>query len=138
VSYEFFRVGFVTAFKNHSSSNLLAPLLVRNTKHGRLSYCRVSSEGIFDFSGEYVETTRDNHVFLPVDDVQIALLIYFRDVTGVDPAVDNRLGGKIFSLPITLHRTPTTHAQFTRLTDFGLLAGRGKNTYVDGFDRFAT
>src|SRR5580700_1844946 len=81
----------------------LTPLLVGRADHGQLGHGRVRGQGVLHFGAVYVLAAGDNHVFLPVDDVQEAVLVRTDQVTGVEPAATQRLGGGFRVLPVSGH-----------------------------------
>ena len=63
----------------------------------------MSAKRIFHLDAVNVLTAANQHVFFSVHDVEEALVIKSTEVTGFDPAIDKRLGGVLWFLPIAFH-----------------------------------
>jgi hypothetical protein len=65
-----------------------------------------------------VHSTRDDHVLLAVNQEQVSILIDVSEITGVQPAGDDRLGSEVRALVVAGHHERASTA------DFADLAGR--------------
>ena len=92
---------------------------------------------VFDLIRIDVEAGDQDHVFLAIDDAQEALVIHYRNITGVQPAVFDDFVGRIGTLPVAQHHLRTFDAKLTRLArrDFVIviidqfgLGGRNRQT----------
>ena len=54
---------------------------------------RMRRDDVFDLAREHVEAAGHDHVLLPVDDVQVALVVEAADVSGVKPTTGEGLCG---------------------------------------------
>ncbi len=81
---------------------------------------RGACERVFDLDRVHVLTAAVDHVLLAVDDVQQAIGVDPRDVAGVQPAVHERLGGRLGLVPVALHDVRAAHQQ---LADAGVRIG---------------
>ena len=71
----------------------------------------------FNFIWVDVETRHQDHVFLAVNNVEIAFFIHFRHVAGAQPAVfGQHLSGLFRPLPITIHHLRAFNTQFAGFT----------------------
>jgi len=72
--------------------------------------------GIASTLGIDVLATADDHVLDPVDDPQVAVGVEDADITGVQPAVAERVGGRLGPVQVALHHVrPLDHDLATLL-----------------------
>src|SRR5215472_16737042 len=64
---------------------------------------RVLVERLLDLARVHVVPAADDHFLLPVDDEEVAVLVGPRQVSGAEPAVGNRLRGRLRPPPVALH-----------------------------------
>ena len=76
-------------------ADLLAVLVVGHAEHRGLAHGRVLVEDLLDLARVDVVAAADDHVLLAVDDEEVAVLVDGRHVAGVQPAVADRLGGRV-------------------------------------------
>src|SRR5699024_7245178 len=62
-----------------------------------------ASDDRLDLLRVEVLTAADDHVLDPVDDGEVAVLVEGSDVAGVEPSVDDRLGGLLGPVEIAAH-----------------------------------
>src|SRR5690606_16031757 len=61
---------------------------------------RVGVDDLLDLPRVDVEAAGDDHVLLPVDDVEVSILIHAGDVAGPQPPVPQGLGGFLRFVPV--------------------------------------
>jgi hypothetical protein len=76
---------------------------VRQADHGGLGDGGMLVEHLLDLPRVDVVAAADDQVLLPVHDVEVAAGVDPGQVTGVEPAVADRLGGGLGALPVALH-----------------------------------
>ncbi|MNP39381.1 hypothetical protein D3C76_1329540 [compost metagenome] len=72
----------------------------------------MAGDGGFHLGAIDVLTTTDDHILDAVAHVHEAVLIHEAAVTGVHPAVADRLGGGFWLVPVTEHDVGATHHDF--------------------------
>src|SRR5262249_24628564 len=72
-------------------------------------YIRVLQQYGFEFRGRDAEALIFDHLFLAVDDVDIALVVHPADVTRVKPAIAQGARGLFRRVPVTLHNLRASH-----------------------------
>ena len=68
---------------------------MRDSDHGALVDGRVLVEDLLDLARVDVVAAPDDQVFLAVDDEVVAVGVDPRQVAGAEPAVADRLGGRV-------------------------------------------
>ena len=81
-------------------------------------------EALFDLDAVDVLAAADDHVLGPVRDVQEAVLVQVADVTGVEPAVAERLGRRLRVVEVAVHHRLVAQAHLSVLADPELTTGR--------------
>ncbi|MNQ67973.1 hypothetical protein D3C85_825150 [compost metagenome] len=76
----------------------------------------MSPQHLLDLAGIDVEAAGNDHVLFAIGEVQIAFGIDMADVAGMQPTVDDGLGGLLRLLVVTLHDQVAAHAYFTGFT----------------------
>ena len=73
--------------------------------------CGVRAERVLHLDRRDVLAPADDHVLLAVGDGEVALVVEAAAVAGVEPAVDDRVGGRLGLLPVALehHVRPREH-----------------------------
>src|SRR6266702_3096120 len=102
-SDDFGLAGLGARLQRHDRLDLLAEALVRDADHGRLGHRRVGIDDLFDLARVYVEPAAEDHLLLAIDDEEIALLVDVPEVSGVEPAALESLGGRLWIPPVALH-----------------------------------
>ena len=108
---------------------------MRNAEHGRLANRRVLVEHLLDLARIDVVTAADDHVLLAVDDEEVAVLVDLAHVAGVQPAVADRLGGRVLALPVALHHVVAPDHDLADLALRDLVAVVVDDLHLDALDR---
>src|SRR5437868_14417252 len=66
-------------------------------------------EHFFDLAGVDVEPAPDDHVLRPVDDVVPPVGVAAGEVAGAEPALDDRLGGRLRAVIVAGHHVVSLH-----------------------------
>ena len=86
--------------QHHDRADLLAHHRVGNADHRDLEHGRVLHERVLDLDAVDVLAAAVDHVLLAVDDLDEAVVVDAGQVAGVQPAVDERLGGLLGLVPV--------------------------------------
>src|SRR5580692_9069332 len=89
--------------EGHRGADLLAQGGVRQPDHGGLGDRGMLVEHLLDLPRVDVVAAPDDQVLLAVHDVEVAVLVDPGQVTGVEPAVADRLSGGLGAIPVALH-----------------------------------
>ena len=73
----------------------------------------MAAHSIFDFSGKYILTTGDDHIFHAINNVQKAILVKPPRISGVYPAIFQCFLRLLGFVPVTDHGMRTTNRDFT-------------------------
>src|SRR5438094_1097580 len=79
---------------------------------------------LLDLARIDVVSRDDDQLLLAVDDVEVAVLVHARDVSGVEPSIAERERGLLGSLVVTVHQVRTAHHELAGLAD-GQIARSG-------------
>src|SRR6266566_2123725 len=85
----------------------------------------MTHEHAIDLVWKHFVAGDDDHLFLPPDDAMVSVLIDYREIAGVEPAVAQRIGGFRRHVPVPAHDLWATDRQLSRLA-----AGRLGNSVV--------
>src|ERR1700684_4503866 len=99
----------------------LAPFIVGNADDRDGGHAGAGGDHVLDLARVHVERARDDDVFLPVDQVEEALLVADGEIAGVQPATFERRGGQLGLVAVAGHYYPGAQAY---LTDFPVRHGR--------------
>src|SRR6266542_2505437 len=86
-----------------ATGTLILVSLIRRTDHGGLEDRGMAVQDGLDLLGIDVLAAADDHVLDPVDDPQVAVGVEDADVAGVQPAVAERVGGRLWPVQVPLH-----------------------------------
>ena len=89
--------------EDHDRLDLLAVALVRDADDGGQRDVGVRHQHLFDLARVHVVAAADDHVLGPVDDVVPAVLVAAAEVAGAEPAVLDRLLGRVGPAVVALH-----------------------------------
>jgi len=89
---QFFLGQSCVRLQHHASRHQLAPLLIRYAEDGGLQNGRVLINHGFDFVAVNFLAARDNHVFYPVNNVEVAGGVLVAEVAGVKKSVTKHSG----------------------------------------------
>src|SRR5262245_25054920 len=95
--------------QNDYRLNRLTPFLVRHADDRHLKNSGVCSDYFLELSRVDVGTTGDYHVLLAIRDVQVAVFVKMTHVSGMEPAVAERLRRRVGVVPVTLHHEVTPY-----------------------------
>src|SRR6267142_4063407 len=87
--------------QDHERLDRLAPLLVGHADHRDLGHRLMLEEAVLDLDGRDVLAAGDDHVLLPIADRDEGV-VGVAAVTGMEPAVDDGLGGLLGLVPVAL------------------------------------
>ena len=91
----------------------LAPLFVRDADDRALHHGRVTVQRILDIGRTDVLASRDDHVLLAIDDMDVAEGVADSKIAGVEIAVLDRLRRLLRLFPVTLEHNVGTRAHLT-------------------------
>ena len=112
------RVEIGAVLGHHDHRQLLAQPVVRNAEGRGLVDGGVQVDDALDFGAVDVLSAAQDHVLLAVADVEEAVLVDLGDVAGSEPAVLDRLRGRLRTVPVAADVHRRLHDQFA------LFAGR--------------
>src|SRR5215210_6013729 len=102
----------------------LAPVLIRDTYRDGLGHVGVLEEDLFHLARVDVVAGSQDHIFLPVHDVEVAVLVHLRDVAGVQPAVFEGCCRLLGHVEVALHYLRALDDELPRLADGHLTLAR--------------
>ena len=126
------QVGFgqrCAGFDDDAGAPDFAPFVVGNADQRGFGDGRMGVHDAFDLSRVDVLAAADDHVLEPPDDRIAAVGVADRQIAGVEPAVDDRLGGRFGVVPVAGGDVPAPDDQLARFAGIGLGSIR-----ADGFD----
>ena len=97
---------------------------VRHADGRRLEHGRVGIEDLVHLAGIHLESRDDDHLLLPVDDEEVAVLVHPHDVAGEEPAVTENARGLFRTMPVAVHEIRPAQTELPRLAG-GHLARSG-------------
>src|SRR5215475_9322917 len=101
--------------------NPLAPFFVWKADDRGLDHAFAREQHILHLAWVHVVATGDQHVVLAINEVKKAVMIHVADIAGVQPAIAERLRGRLWPIPVMGHRLwPATD-------DFAMLARRQRS-----------
>ncbi len=106
----------LTAANGDRGMYSFAPFLVRHGKHHALFYRRVCGKSPLYLTRINVEAAGDDNVLDPVGDVKKAVVVQISEVSGVQPAVSERLRSLLGQVEIAGHEQITGHDHLARFT----------------------
>ena len=93
----------------------LAPARIRNTDRDGLLHFGVLKQRLFNVSWIDVHAAGDDHVFLPIDDREVAAFVDAGEVARKQPSIAQHARGFVRSLPVPAHDLRPAHRQLTHL-----------------------
>ena len=115
-------IGVLAIAANHQRLGRLAPLLMRYADHRAFEHRRMLIEHILDVRRTDVLAAGDDHILLPIDDVDAAHLVPDREISRVEVAVADRLRGLLGLLPIAFEHDVGTRTNLAN----GRVVGRNR------------
>src|SRR5262244_954428 len=109
--------------QSHICHDSLASIFVADSNDSGLSHRRVHVQDLFNLARIDVEPRDQDHVLLPLDDVEVPILVHPRDVARVKPGpapvmvLPERPRRFLRLLPVTAHYLGTSDDQLARLAD---------------------
>ena len=88
---------------------------VRHADGRRLEHGRVGIEDLVHLAGIHLESRDDDHLLLPVDDEEVAVLVHPHDVAGVQPAVAQHERRLVGPPPVAVHDVGSADAELPGL-----------------------
>src|SRR5690348_12157858 len=119
----------------HGGGDFLAEMLIRDSDDGGFGYGWMLVDDLFDLARVHVESAADDHVLLPVHDVEIAVLVDSGQVAGLEPAAGDRLGRGARVAPVSLHHVVTADDDLADLPDGQFGAFVVDYAHLDSLDR---
>ena len=89
-------------------------MVVGDSDDRRLDDVGVRVERLLDLAGVDVVATTDDQVLRAVDDGEVPVGIHLTDVTGLEPAVDDGLGGRVRTVPVAQCEACPRNANLSR------------------------
>src|ERR1041385_6253304 len=88
----------------------LAPLLVGDPEHRDFAHRGVPGRKLFAVPGIDLHAAADDHVLLPVHEIEEPLGVAVAEIAGEEPSIADRLGGEVGPPVITRHQhRPAAH-----------------------------
>src|SRR2546421_3887799 len=88
---------------------------MRDTDRRGFQHGRMLVEDLVDLARIDLESGDDDHLLFAVDDEEVAVSVHADDVAGVKPAIAEREGRLIGSLPVAVHEIGSAKAQLAWL-----------------------
>ena len=110
---DLFRGGLFLFLQNYESLDRFPPVRVRYPYDTGLLNFRMLIKNFLDLPGIDIIPAADDHIFFPVDNVEIALLIHAGDVPGIKPPIAQSLLGLFQPIPIAQHDLGTPDTEFS-------------------------
>ena len=96
----------------------LALHLVFDAADGNEGNSGMAGQDTLDLCGVHVEPSRENHVLLPIDDEDAAVLVHPCQIAGVEPPIGfDRFARHCFVTEVALHDDRATHHQLADVDD---------------------
>src|SRR5260221_14524675 len=96
-----FRIGPLP--RANDGMNTIAPLLVGQPDHRSFDDPLIAQQDVFDLARVDVVPSRDQHVVLPVENVEVAVLVHAADIAGVEPAIAEGPFRGLRPVPVARH-----------------------------------
>ena len=93
----------------------LAPARIRNTDRDGLLHFGVLKQRLFNVSWIDVHAAGDDHVFLAIDDREVAAFVDAGEVARKQPSIAQHPRGFVRSLPVPAHDLRPAHRQLAHL-----------------------
>src|SRR6266566_5436949 len=123
--------GLFTLFRNHYGQLLFTKELVWYTYYLHIGYLGMADEELFNFAWKYIFATANNHVFETANDINIAVSIHSRQVSGVQPAIAiNSFRSLVRHVVVAIHNKVSSTTQFSTLSAWNSLAC----SWIDDFN----
>ena len=107
-------------FAHDDQLHRFARALVGHAHHGALQNAGHLCHHVFHLVGVHVEAADQHHVFLAIDNFEIAARIHGADVAAFEIAIRRHdLGSFVWALPVACHHLGTFDGDFARLAQFG-------------------
>src|ERR1035437_5734072 len=117
--------------------DLLAEFLVGHPDDGGLGHLGMHVDDLLDLARVDVEAAADDQLLLAIDDEEEAFVVDVADVTAVEPAVLDRLGGGLRLVPVAVHDVVALDHDLAALALRDLLVVLVEDLDVDSPDRLA-
>src|SRR6185295_11074056 len=98
--HEFADVRLSSGLKHDRRAHFFAHHFVRDSQYCNLEHGRMGRERILYFNTIHIFAAPVHHVRPPIEDLYKALTVEPCDITGVQPTVDESLGGRLGLAPI--------------------------------------
>ena len=106
---------------------------IGDAEYLHVGYFGMADQELFDFAGEEIFATANNHIFQATHDIDIAACIHCRQVAGMQPAIAiNGLCGLFRHVVVALHDDHAPAAYFAALSYRYNLASLGANDFDVG------
>src|SRR4051812_11557902 len=102
-----------TRFQNYEGARRFTPLGVWTSHYCCLKHSRMAVEHVFDFDRRDILAPRDDNVLGTVLYFDVPVLIYHREISGMEPALCKRLRRGAWILQISLHHDVAAKHDFT-------------------------
>src|SRR5579871_711914 len=107
---DIFLARLAIGFSDDPRTELFAVLLVRHAKDLDISNGRMTEQILLDFAWEEILSTPNDHILDSPNDLQIARVIEYPEVSGMHPTVFDGVRGLFGFIPVSQHNRVTTHA----------------------------
>src|SRR5580704_1089081 len=105
-------LSFGAGFKEHECPDLFAHHRIWDAHYRALVHGRMSAQRVLHFDAVDIFSAAVDHVLFAVDDLDEAVFVYAREVSGVQPAIYESLRGRLGLVPVTFHDIRPAHQQF--------------------------
>src|SRR5215469_8379545 len=89
---------------------------MRHTYDRRQGNSWMGHQHFFKLAWIDVIASAENHIFLTIYDIEVAILIHGSDIAGMEPASTHRLGARFGPVVVAFHNTVATHYNLARLS----------------------
>ena len=117
--------------QDHQSVNPLYPIGIRDTDDGSLLDSRMPVKDILHLPGIDVLASRDDHVLLPVRDVNESLLVVVSHIPRMKPSVPNRFLCLIGFTPVFCHDSFALYDDLPNCSRLDVTTGLINDSHMD-------
>ena len=118
-------------FQHNTCSDELSPLRIRDSENRHFAHGWMIEDHGLHLTAIHVFTTRDDHVLLAVEYVEIAIDVLITDISGTKEAVSESSRGLLFIVPVPTHHVRTARNELTLLAVLDWIAQFIRNLNLD-------
>src|SRR5581483_2601893 len=107
---DIFLARLAIGFSDDPRAEFLTVLLVRNSEDLDISDGRMTKQILLDFAREEILSAPNDHILDSPNDLQIARVVEYPEVSGMHPTVFDSVRGLFGFIPVSQHNRVATHA----------------------------